>query len=202
MNSAVPERQYVVVSNCFTRTYVATVCTVIRREGDRDTRTSSLARCLQALLDCPHFATRSRYLALARETHTSDEFSDAYLASGFDNVAPDGTETVDLAIVEQALTRQSTSSALVKKYTNKVLAHRERPSGVVEKLTLTFDDINDALDEIGRAMTMFYSLRHPGTYLTTVNPAPNLRFVEMFEVPWYSEDWIPPPSWDELESGA
>ena len=192
MNNGVPERQYVVVQNYFIRTYVATVCTAIRREGDRDTRTTSLARCLQALVDCPHFGTRTRYLALAREAHANSGFTDTYLASGFDRFAPDGSETVDPTIVEQALGRLSTSSALVKKYTNKVLAHRERPSGVVEELTLTFDDINDALDEIGRVMTMFYSLRHPGTHLAAVTPVPDLQFVEMFKVPWYSQGWAPP----------
>jgi hypothetical protein len=41
-------------------------------------------------------------------------------------------------------------------------------------------------------MQQFYSLRHPGTHLFTVNPAPGLRFVEMFGVPWYSEAWEPP----------
>lgn len=198
MNNGVPQKQYVVVQNYFIRTYVATICTAIRREGDRDTRTTSLARCLQALIDCPHFAARTRYLEAARATHADNDFDDAYLVSGFDKFAPDGSETIDTDVVELALQRLTESSASVKKYTNRVLAHRERAPGDVEELTPTFGDINTALDEVGRVMQQFYGLRHPGTHLWTVNPVPDLRFVEMFAVPWYSEGWEPPDdSWDQ-----
>jgi hypothetical protein len=43
------DQQYTVVHNYFVRTYVSTVSTAIRREADKDARTTALARRNNAL---------------------------------------------------------------------------------------------------------------------------------------------------------
>lgn len=198
MANGVPDKQYTVVQNYFVRTYVATICTAIRREADLDSRTTSLARCLHSLIECPHFATRTRYVALARAAHPdADPGIDAEMAKGFDRFAPDGGEYLDPALIEQAITDLAVKAQPIKQYTNKVLAHRERAPGDLEKLTPSFETINAALDGLGEIFRQFFSLRHPGTHLGTLTPVPDLAFVSMFKVPWYSQGWTAPSTRDQ-----
>ena len=197
MNNGVPDRQYTIVQNYFVRTYVGTVCTAIRREADNDTRTSSLARCLAVLVECPHFATRARHVDAARQQRDTSgaAIRDDELGVTFHPFAPGGGDHIDPDVAAGALHRLTSAVAPVRKYTNKVLAHRER-NGVVEELTPSWSEINHALDEVGRITQQFYALRHPGTQLASVTPVPDLKFISMFRVPWYSEGWEPPADWD------
>jgi hypothetical protein len=95
------------------------------------------------------------------------------------------------------LSRLKAAARPIRKYTNKVLAHRDR-NGDVEKLTLSWDEINSALDEVGRIMKEFYALRHPTEHLPNVTPIVGLDFVSMFRVPWYSESWRAPSNRDDI----
>jgi hypothetical protein len=54
-------------------TYRDTICPAIRHEVDGDPLTTSLVRCLQQLVDFPQFTTRSRFVALAAESHKDRE---------------------------------------------------------------------------------------------------------------------------------
>lgn len=197
MENGVPERQYVVVQNYFLRTYVGTVCTAIRREADIDVRTSSLARCLKALIECPHFATRTRYQEIIRERQPDEDLYQRAIAL-FDVFAPSGGEHIDPAVPEAALRQLADAAAPIRKYTNKVLAHRERRPGDVERVSVTFGEINAALDEVGRITKEFYGLRHPGETLWRVTPTTELQFVSMFEVPWYTDQWRAPDDDNDL----
>jgi hypothetical protein len=192
MNNGVPDRQYAVVQNYFIRTYVGTVCVAIRREADLDTRTSSLARCLHTLVDCPHFASRHRYITIANAERASvGGPSDEEIDASFDQFAPNGGDHVDPVVPRAALERLTTSAQPIRKYTNKVLAHRER-NGEIQKLAPSWTEINDALDVVGAVMQQFYTLRHPSQQLRRVTPLGDLQFTSMFRVPWWTETWRPP----------
>jgi hypothetical protein len=117
MNNGVPN-QSSSVRNYFIRTYVATVCSAIRREADRDARTTSLARCLQALIGCPHFASRRRYEAL-RHAAIGEASSPVGDPSGDDEFSGGG-EFIDIDIVRAALDRLTAAAQPIKTYTNKV----------------------------------------------------------------------------------
>ncbi|MFL6164293.1 MAG: hypothetical protein ACJ74U_18990 [Jatrophihabitantaceae bacterium] len=199
MNNGVPNKQYTVVQNYFIRTYVATVCTAIRREADQAATTSSLARCLSALVECPHIATRRRWhgLALAHRDEAGSGMSDHEVGRGFDAFAPAGENHIDPIIAQAALERLTSKVGPIRKYTNKVLAHRDR-HGRIARVEVSFDQINEAMDEVGRILQQFYRLRHPGSALGNVTPTTSLEWVSMFQVPWYSETWEPPADWDSL----
>jgi hypothetical protein len=200
MANGVPEKQYVVVQNYFIKTYVTTMCTAIRREADFDARTSSLARCLRALIECPHFMTRTRYVAEAFRDRGDDRGgpNEREVRGGFDQFAPGGAEFVDSAVVQDALDRLTAAAAPVRKYTNKVIAHRDRAKDDVELLTPSWNQINAGLDELGRVTKQFYSLRHPATHLAYLTPIVGLDFVLMFRVAWWSEGWRAPEDHDHL----
>lgn len=187
--------QYVVVQNYLVRTYVTTVASAVRREADRDDRTTSLARCLQALIDCPHFASRSRFRALI------DEKVDAKLAEeiardGFDLFGPGSAEFVDPSVVSADLERLHAAAAPIRKYTNKVIAHRERRPGQVERVSVSMPQLDHALDVLGDITKKYYRLRHPGVMLGGLTPLVDLSFLHMFEVPWYSEGFVVPDVFD------
>lgn len=194
METGVPEGQDRYVQNYLTRTYVGTVCTAIRREVDSDSRTSSLARCLQMLVDSPHLATRARYVEEAQQDREASGSAvyDSEIQDSFDRFAPGGGAHIDPSVVEAALARLTTSAAAIREYTNKVLAHRDR-DGKAADLTPSWVAINAALDTVGATMSEFYSLRHPGQMLLQVTPSMTLSFVKMFQVPWWAEGWSPPP---------
>jgi len=138
-------KQYATVQNYLLRTYVSTVCTAIRREADRDSRTTSLARCLQMLIDCPHFATRTRFNELLDAT-TAPELAEERARRGFDQFASSGQEALDVSMIQRDLESLQNAAAPVKKYTDKVIAHRENTQGGTKRANVSFDQINDALD--------------------------------------------------------
>lgn len=197
MNAGLPEGQDRYVQNYLTRTYVGTVCAAIRREVDSDSRTSSLARCLQVLIDSPHLATRAWFVGEAQQHRgaSGSAIHDDEIQRLFDRFSPDGGAYVDPMVAEAALIKLTASAAPIRKYTNKVLAHRDR-DGKAADLTPSWVAINDALDAVGVTVTDFYSLRHPAQMLAQVTPSMTLSFVEMFQVPWWVEGWSPPSDRD------
>ena len=197
MEAGLPEGQDRYVQNYFTRTYVGTVCTAIRREVDSDSRTSSLGQCLQVLIDSPHLATRAWFAAEAQKQREASgaAIRDDEIQRLFDEFSPDGGAYVDPMVAEAALTRLTASAAPIRKYTNKVLAHRDR-DGKIADLTPSWVAINAALDTVGATMSDFYKLRHPAQMLAQVTPTMSLSFVKNFQVPWWAEGWTPPSDRD------
>lgn len=195
---SVPE-QYVVVQNYMLRTYVATVCTAIRREADRDARTTSLARCLQGLVDCPHFASRERWVSTALEHGDGDDRQRA--TRGFDEFGGTTGEFLDRDLVQSDLERLHVLAGPIKKYTNQVIAHRQRRPGDVEAISVSFQEINTALDGLGALAQKYYRLRHPGVALAGLTPVVDLGFLRMFERPWLTPGFVPPATWEDETSG-
>jgi hypothetical protein len=188
--------QHVLVNNYLLRTYVGTVCTAVRREVDRDSRTTSLARCLTQLIESPYFATRSRYAALVREAATDLELIPRGV-SAFDRFAPNGGQHVDPTVVQSSLDRLDSAAGPIRKYTNQVLAHRQRKSGEVDAVSVSFPEINHALDELGAVTKEYWSLRHPGQILGNLTPITGLDFLHVFDVPWRREGFQVRDVWDD-----
>ena len=192
-------QQYTTVQNYILRTYVATVCTAVRREADADQRTTSLARCLRALVECPHFANRARYAALVAESIPDEDptYVENAVDEGFRLFAPGGGDYIDADLVTLNIERLLKAAAPVKKYTNQVLAHRER-QGKVRREHVSFDQINHALNELSQVARHYYLLRHPGVGLMMFTPSADLTFLNMFKQPWYRQGYETP---DETTMG-
>lgn len=186
--------QYTVVQNYFVRTYAATMCVGIRREVDRDARTTSLARCLQLLKDSPRSVTRQRFEHIVDET-VDPAYQDS-IRKGFDDFAPSGRDRVDPEVVAADLERMDTAAEPVRRYAIEVVAHRQRSNGEVEPATVTFREINDALDVVGDVTKKYYRLRHPGSVLGALTPTVGFNFLEMFRKPWWTESFTPPREWE------
>ncbi|HEX4402882.1 MAG TPA: hypothetical protein VHZ98_16290 [Galbitalea sp.] len=177
-------KQYVVVQNYLVRTYAATMCTGIRRESDIDTKTTSLARCLQILIDSPKVFTRRRFDQLLRQGGNTDWYND-FGSGGFDVFASKDGELLDPGKVQASLDRLHAAVEPVRRYTNEVVAHRQRADGAIEPVVVTYDEIDHALDELGVITKQYYSLRHPDAQLAFLTPIVDLGFLNMFQVPWF-----------------
>jgi|SRR5450755_411135 len=178
--------QYTVVQNYLIRTYVATVCTAIRREVDSDARTTSLARCLHRLVDAPDTMTRARYAEIVRAA-CEPEHAERLAREGFDRFAPGGGEVLEVDLILASIARIRDAAEPVKKYTDEVLAHRQRANGNVVAVAPSFDDINHALDELGEVTKQYFALRHPTQMLAALTPIVDYTFLNMFKEPWYTE---------------
>lgn len=187
-------KQYATMQNYMLTTYVATICTGIRRECDLDTRTTSLVRCLQMLVDGPRIASRERFIRSVEATVEDRELWPGVSAS-FDVFAPGGLGYVESTLITADIRNLRSVADPVREYVNKVLAHRERGiDGQPLVIDLPFKEINAALDEVGRVTKHYYSLRYPGMTLVAVTPAADLMFLNMFKEPWYREDFRVPDS--------
>jgi hypothetical protein len=189
-HSGVPQDPY--VQRYLLRTYVVTVCTAIRREADRDSRTTSLARCLALLIDQPSLITRTRYRALT--TALGHVQTDALADEMFDRFAPAGADLLDPALIRGQLDSLNVAVQPIRKYTDQVIAHRDSR----QPDPINFDQINHALQALGLVYAHYFSLREPGTRTASVGPIMGLQFLDMFKQPWYREGYEP-PDWRDLE---
>lgn len=187
-----PEIEFnTIVQNWLTTLYANTQCTGIRRECDRDTRTSSLERCLRRLCETPAIADRARYEAGVRANPDTPEQHRALKMSGFDEFAPaPGAPALDVARIEADLEELRTAVETTRIYTNKIVAHREV---VGPSITLAWADLDLALNKVGEVLKRYYRLRHPGSVLGNLTPELPLGWEKPFRSPWCPENYRPGP---------
>lgn len=183
-------QQHAALTNYLQRTYVSTVCSAIRREADPDTRTSSLARSLTRLVEAPRTITRDRFVRIYTEKFGNDKSTMA--EESFNSFAPHGGDVVEWCVLQTNLSRLTVAADSVKSYTNKVIAHRQRPDLETTPISLTFGDIDHAVNELGEVTKQVHVLRHPGEMLARVTPVLDLSFLNMFKSPWLAPGFTLP----------
>jgi hypothetical protein len=186
--------RYTIVQNYLVRTYTTTVCSAIRREVDVRRDTTSLTRCLNLLIRSPQSFTWERFSALYPTQDPVDE-TEKRARAAFVIFAPSGGDVVESAFVNTIIERFTNAARPVKKYTDEIVAHRNT-GGTMEPVTVSFDAIDHALDELGAVIRMFHGLRYPGEMLARSTPVVDLTFLRMFQVPWFPEGSIPPRGMD------
>ncbi|MFD4503693.1 hypothetical protein [Streptomyces sp. NPDC058457] len=181
-----------ITQNWFIRLYVNAQCTGIRRECDEDTRTSSLARCLRRLTETPGMASRARYeAAITTNPEVKDEYK-AGLIRGYDDFALASIAScLDQDRIEGDLAALHAAAETTRYYTNKIIAHRQITD---EKITLSWFDLNRALNTVGRVLKRYYRLRHPGSILGNLGVDLPLGWEQPFRSAWCPEDFWPQPA--------
>ncbi|KIQ63107.1 hypothetical protein TR51_30450 [Kitasatospora griseola] len=181
-----------IVQNWFIRNYVSTQCTGIRRECDEDSRTSSLARCLRRLIESPTMANRTRYEAVVMANPEIKDEHKASVIRGFDHFAltPE-TSCLDQDRIEADVAALHAAAMTTRYYTNKIIAHRQFTD---EKITLSWHDLNRALNTVGAVFKRYYRLRHPGSSLGNLGVDLPLGWEQPFRSAWCPEDFWPQPA--------
>lgn len=186
--------QYPVVRNYYLRTYVSTACSAIRREADTDTRTSSLARALLRLVESPKIVSRERFVTNYVIRFGAE--SEAMANNSFNSFAPNGGDAVESSVLQLGLSRLTDAAASVKAYTDTTIAHRQRPGLETETITLSFDQLDHAINELGEITKQLHLLRNPGESLAQVGPVLDRTFLNMFKVAWLAPGFTLPPEHD------
>lgn len=182
-----------IVINWFTRLYVVTQVAGVRRECDASADTSSLRWCLDELVKFPEIASRDRYEAAIDADPSRDDELKARVRQGFDLFSGPGQPHIDVQLVQADINTLVTTFNTVRSYTNKILLHRQR-NGATLGLSLSWEELDTALNVVGAMLKRYYRLRHPGSILGNLAPELPLGWLTPFEVPWLNNDFVPLPA--------
>jgi hypothetical protein len=178
--------------------YTASQLIGIRRETSSDRDSIGMGRSLNSLASSPRMATRAWYEEQIRELgYKGSDFSE--LASMFDRFADPGAPFISSARVGQDIATLAAVTEKVNAFTTKTLAHRDdRITAKMPPLQpITWHDLDDTIDTVGRIHKKYYSLRHPGESLGSLTPFKSLEWLQMFEIAWMPPGFTAP---DELDN--
>lgn len=182
-----------IVTNWFTRLYVVTQVAGVRRECDAGADTSSLRWCLDELVKFPEVVSRARYEAAIDADPSRDDELKASVKRGFDLFSGPGLTDIDVQLVQADIDTLASTFGTVGKYTNKILLHRQR-NGATLGLSLSWEELDTALNVVGAMLKRYYRLRHPGSILGNLAPEIPLGWTTSFEVPWLPDGFVPLPA--------
>lgn len=178
------------VQNWYIRLYVSTQCTGIRRECDSRDDTSSLENCLRELIRYPAMMDRARFEAnveanpeiLAKFKDVNKLKFDAYAKS------PSSTE-LDVDKVQADIDRLRAAAETTRKYTNKIVAHRDFPP---KPISLSWAELDGALNAVGAVLKRYYTLWDAGIIKGNLTPELPLGWERPFRTAWCTEDFVTP----------
>ncbi|MEW1637528.1 hypothetical protein AB0469_26085 [Streptomyces sp. NPDC093801] len=182
-----------IVTNWVTRLYVVNQVAGVRRECDAGADTSSLRWCLDELVKFPEIASRVRYEAAIDADPSRDDELKAGVKPGFDLFSRPGQSHIDAQLVQADIDTLATTFGTVRKYTNKILLHRQR-NGATLGLSLSWEELDTALNVVGAMLKRYYRLRHPGAILGSLAPELPLGWTTSFEAPWLPDGFVPLPA--------
>jgi hypothetical protein len=160
-------------------TYSAAIAVGIRRQLDERSDVISISRLLAEIETCPHVLSRDRYRAIRKTSGSTRPLADLE----FDRFAGKGKPFVDRALVRKDLDKLRAKAAVVKKYTNKAVAHVDEkgPAAVP-----TFSDIDECLTLLEELVKKYY-LVFRAIGVVSVLPTWQYDWKAIFREPW-----IPP----------
>lgn len=177
--------------------YTASQLIGIRRETGSDRDSIGMGRSLNSLASTPRMATRAWYEQRIRELeYKGSDFSE--LASMFDRFADPGAPFINSAQVRQDIVTLTAVTETVNAFTTKTLAHRDDriTARTPPPQPITWHELDDAIDTVGRIHKKYYSLRHPGESLGSLTPLKSLEWLRMFETAWMSPEFAVPDDLD------
>lgn len=152
------------VMDYLNRTYVATICSAVRRQLDTDPKSNSLVRSLQRVIDTPRLMDREHFVKLHHAAH-GDDF-DPEVA--FNAYAEPGQDVVSARHIAESLEKLRADAEPVAKFADRTIAHRDRRSA-----DLLYAQIDRALDALEVAVKKYWVWRIPGYNFTRQLPSSN-----------------------------
>lgn len=166
------------------RNYIAAVVMGIRGFVDEHRDVRSLWRMIYEILEHPRVINRNAHRALYRGIPANRELDLANLT--FDNVVGRGRDTLSQRDIRKDLSMLEDSSARVKKFANKRVAHRAA-AGELRK-NPKFNDLDAAMDTIDQIFCK-YNLLLRAAGMTSAFATRQYNWMEVLYEPW-----IPPRS--------
>lgn len=151
----------------------------IRRQCDSRGKRGTLGFVLPALEASPHVATFSRYDGPAGAWQT---------------FASPGATTIDPARVQTDRAQLAQDTKATLDYVNKVVAHND-PDRRTGPITVTFGNLDGALDSLATLMKKYLPLFRQGAYHPYMTPAMDYGWTNMFTTAWLSDGFQPIDPW-------
>jgi hypothetical protein len=104
----------------------------------------------------------------------------------FDRFARSGAALIDPAPVTRDIGSLQAVIADVNAFTSKSLAHRDDKVGpdAPSAPTITWADLDAAIDKIGTIHKKYYTLAHPGEALGSLTPLQSLEWTQLCQAAW------------------
>ena len=172
------------INNWLTYTYSTSLAVGIRRQSDQgklSDRPLTLSCVLSEMVKYPTVVTAERYLASIDETNQARCRAWYESAVAIDAIGPNQAAH-DLHALGAA-------SEGVRKYVNKHLAHKDSKVDQ-DSLSMSFADLDRALDELARVLRDYYQLL-TGKYILHFTPMAGLGWPQMFATPWLPSGFTP-----------
>lgn len=159
--------------------YIAAVVMDIRGFVDERRDVRSLWRMLYEILEHPGVISRRAYCALYRGTSLIEGFDmpDRF----FDNIAGKGRDVLGQRDIRRDLSSLEDSSARIKKFANKRVAHRAAAGEL--RRNPKFNDLDAAMDAIDRIFCKYNNLL-TASGMTSVFAIRQYNWMESLYEPW------------------
>lgn len=177
-------------------TYGTTQAVAVRRQADTHPDVASLGKLIEQIRDDAGRITREFWLGLWREPddppcnpdNMPDKLMRMQAERGWnDQYAGRVGERFDPAVPAADFEQLRDIAAQVKSYVNQHVAHAD--AGVVSaKVTLTLDEVHEAVDVIGRLFGKYYNLLTANFYTQFV-PVIQHDWMAAFRMPWMRPGW-------------
>jgi hypothetical protein len=157
------------------RAYVADMAVAIRRQTDKDTRSMSLLRLIQDVMDHPEIISRRRFVGLygSGRMRTLGH-------RDFERFAKKGTDQINPAVIRKHERELLAAERKLRRFVNKHVAHRSR---FPMRHLPTYGDLDTCLDLLERLLKD-YKLLLEADGLSRVVPVIQYDWMKPFRVAW------------------
>ncbi len=136
----------------------------------------------------PSIATRERFIDEVKANPLRAQYIHLH-APTFEIFAEPGQPFVSRAIVEADRDRLMEDAAKAKAVVDKLIAHHQDVAKLTVALpTITWGELDAAIDTIGELYTKYYRLRYPGQMLSNLEPDLPPGWDRIFETAWKRPD--------------
>jgi len=171
-----------------TQCYSAFQLIAVRKQTDPDKRSISLWQLLDLLARTPNIASREHFIAELKAEPLRARYLHLH-APAFEIFAEPGQPFVSRKIVGADRDRLTADVAKAKAVVNKLVAHHQDVAKFTDALpTITWGELDIAIDTIGELYTKYYSLRYPGQTLSNLEPDLPIGWDRIFETAWKPPD--------------
>jgi hypothetical protein len=159
-----------IVEHWLAQCYSGSQLSAVRRQRGQDERSVSLWLALEHLARTPEMATRAWFAAELKRRGVAPQYLEDRIAD-FDNFAGPGNQHVDPVPVRDDRDRLVADVEKAKIFTDKVVAHRDYPTGAsAQPPEISWAEFDIAIDTIGEIYKKYYRLRYPGQVLGNLTP--------------------------------
>jgi hypothetical protein len=157
--------------------YAVALAVAVRRQADTNAGTCALARLIKEMKNRAEVLTREYFVGLWDHTNEHDM---RRANAGFDQVAGEGGEHLNPAIVDRDLKALQTAARKVRLYVDQHVAHDQaQPTAELP----TFEELHAAVDAIWEIFRRYTVVLTAGTYFS-LEPFIQTDWKAIFRTPW------------------